>query len=94
MIRRHEVVNFMAPSQRGGNFRVKSVKLMYFFENLLLYSRAWFIQTKCIVIMNKEVSNKIVNSMTPWTGVLVLEGCFISHIVKIHYSFENILLYS
>ena len=45
---------------------------MYFLKNLLLYSGAWFRQTKCIVIMTKEGSTKIVNFMTPGAGVLVL----------------------
>ena len=39
-VRRQEIVNFMTPPSRGGNFRVKSVKLMYFLTNLLLYSQA------------------------------------------------------
>ena len=34
----------------GGNFGVKSVKLMYFSKNLLLYSGAWFRLTKCLSI--------------------------------------------
>ena len=33
------------PTQRGGNFGVKNVKLMYFFKNLLLYSQALIRQT-------------------------------------------------
>ena len=54
----------MSPeSLRGGNFGVKSVKLMYFFKNLLLYSGVWFRQTKYIVMMTKEGSTKIVNFM-------------------------------
>ena len=52
----------------GGNF---GVKLMYFLKNnLLLYSGAWPKQTKCIVMMTKEESTKIVNFMTPGAGVL------------------------
>ena len=39
------IVNFMTPTPRDGNFGVKSVKLMYFLKNLLLYSEAWFRQT-------------------------------------------------
>ena len=40
---------------------IKSVKLMYmyFLENLL-YSGAWFRQTKYIVMMTKEGSTKII----------------------------------
>ena len=38
----------------------------------LLYPGALFRQTKYKVMMTKEESTKIVNSMTPMTGVLVL----------------------
>ena len=78
----------MTPTQRGGNFGVKSVKLMYLLKNLLLYSGAWFRQTKYIVMMTKEGSTEIVNFMTPGAAVLVL-GCghILSHLVKMHYSF-------
>ena len=64
----------------NGNSEVKSVKLVYFFENLLLYSEAYIRQTKCIIVMTKEVSTKIVNFVTPGTGVLVLGRGHISHI--------------
>ena len=37
---------------------------------------------------------KILNFMTPGAGVLVLGRGNISHIVKMHYIFKNILLYS
>ena len=84
----------MTPTPRGGNFGVKSVKLIYFFKNLLLYSGARFRQTKCIVMMTREGSTKIVNFMTPGAGVLVLGRSHISHIVKMHYFFKNLLLYS
>ena len=69
-VRRQEIINFMTPIPRGGNLGVKSVKFMYFLKDLLLYSRAWFRQTKCIIMMIKERSNKIVNFMTPGAGVL------------------------
>ena len=55
---------------RGGNFEVKSVKFIYFLK-YLLNSRAWFRQTKYIVMMTKEGSTQIVNFMTPWAEVLV-----------------------
>ena len=62
----------MTPSlpPRGGNFGVKNVKLMFFLKNPLLYPRAWFRQTKYIVMMTKEGSTKIVNLMTPGSGIL------------------------
>ena len=44
--------------------------------------------------MAKEGSTKIVNYTTPGAGVLVLERDHINYIVKIHYFFINILLYS
>ena len=87
MVKRLEIVNFMTSTPRGGNFGVKSVKLMYFLKNLLLYSGAWFRQTKYIVTITKEGSTKIVNFMTPLAGVLVLGRGHISHIVKMHYFF-------
>ena len=61
---------------------------MYFLKNLLLYSGAWFRQTKCIVMMTKEGSTKIVNFMTPGAGVLVLGRGHIIHIVKMHNFFK------
>ena len=41
------------------------VKINYFNENLLLYSRAQIRQTAGIVIMSKEGSTKFVNVMIP-----------------------------
>ena len=67
---------------------------MYFLKNLLLYFQALIRQTKYVVMMTKEGSTKIVNFMTPGTGVLVLGRGHISHIVKMHYFFKNLLLYS
>ena len=65
---------------------------MYFLKKLLLYSGAWFRQTKCIVMITKVGSTKIVNFMTPRAGVVVLGGGNISQIVKMHYAFKNLLL--
>ena len=47
-------------------------------------------------MMTKEGSTIFVNFMTPGAGVLVLGHGHISHIhvVKMHYFFENLLLYS
>ena len=72
--RRKEIFNFKTPPPppRRGNFGVKCVKLMYFFKSLLLYSGAWFRQTKCIVMITREGSTKIVNFMSPGAGVLLL----------------------
>ena len=66
---------------------------MSFLKNLLLYSQALIRQTKYVVMMTKEGSTKIVNFMTPGAGVLVLGRGHISHIMKMHYFFKNLLLY-
>ena len=47
-VRRQVIVNFLAPTPRGGNFEVKSVNFIYFLRNLI-YSAAWLVQTKCTV---------------------------------------------
>ena len=59
-----KIVNSMTPSPRGGNFGVKSVKLMDFLKHLL-YSGSRFRQSKCIVIMTEEGHTKIVNFICP-----------------------------
>ena len=71
---------------------VKKFKIVVFLKNLLLDSQALIRQTKYVVMMTKEGSTKIVNFMTPGTGVLVLGHGHISHIVKLHYFFKNLLL--
>ena len=43
--------------------------------------------------MTKEGSTKIVTFMTPVAAVLALGCGQISHLVKMHYSFKNLLLY-
>ena len=45
-------------------------------------------------MMTKIGSTKIVNFMTPGAGVLVLGRGNISYLMKMHYSFKNLLLYS
>ena len=45
-------------------------------------------------MMTKEGSTKIVNFMTHGAGVLVLGRGHISHVVKMHYFFQNLHLYS
>ena len=83
----------MTPTPGGDNFGVKSVKLMYFSKNLL-YFQAQIRHTKYIVMLTKEGSTKIVNFMTPGAGALVLGRGHKSRIVKMHYFFKNLLLYS
>ena len=45
-------------------------------------------------MINKESSTKILTFMTPGAGVLVLGCGHISNIVKMHYFFKNLLLFS
>ena len=45
-------------------------------------------------MMTKEGSTKIVNFMTPGQGFLWWGVVIYSHIVKMHYFFKNLLLYS
>ena len=93
-----KIVHFMTP---GAGFLVLGcghishiVKMHYFFKNLLFNSQALIRQTKYVVMMTKEGSTKFVNFMTPGAGVLVLWCGHISHIVKMHYFFKNLLLNS
>ena len=59
-----KVVNFMTPRAGvlvpGRGHISYIVKLHYFFKDLLLYSQAKIKQTKCIIMMTKEVCTKIV----------------------------------
>ena len=92
-----KIVNFMTPRSGvlvlGYGHISQIVKMHYFFKNLHLYSDAYIRQTKYIIMMTKERSTKIVTFMTPRAGVFVLGCCHISHIVKMHYFFKNLLLY-
>ena len=45
-------------------------------------------------MMTKEMVYQIVNFMTPGAGVLLVGLSHISHIMKMHNSFKNLLLYS
>ena len=64
-VRRQEIMNFIAPTPRGDNFGIKSLKLMYFSQNLF-HSCAWIRQTKCKVMMTKERLIKICKFHAPW----------------------------
>ena len=93
-----KIVNFLTPGPgvlvlRRGHIG-KIVKMHFFFKDLLLYSQAQIRQTKYVVMMTKEGFTKIINFMTPGAGVLVLGRGHISHIVKLHYFFNDLLLYS
>ena len=47
-----------------------------------------------MVMVTEEGSTEIVNFMIPGVGVLGLRCRHISYIVKIHYFFKNLLLYT
>lgn len=47
---------------------------MYFFKNTLLYSWVLITQHEYIIVMTNEGSTKIVEFISPRTGVLVI-GC-------------------
>ena len=64
----------LPPTQKEGNFGVKSVQLLYFLKNLPLYSQALIRQTKYVVMMTKEGSSKIVNFMTPPGAGVLMKG--------------------
>ena len=93
-----QIVNFITPGTGvlvlGCGHINHIVKMHYFLKNLLLFSGACFRKNKCIVMMTKEGSTQILIFMTPRTGVLVLGRSHINHIVKMHYSYKNLLLYS
>ena len=59
-----KIVNLMTPREGffvlGRNHVSYKVKMHIFFKNLFLYSRVWFRQSKCIVMMTKESSTKII----------------------------------
>ena len=92
-----KIVNFMNPGAggfvlgRGHISHTCIVKMHHFFKNLLLYSQAYIRQTNYVVMITKEGSTKIVNFMTPGAGVLVQGHGHISHVVKMHYFFKNLL---
>ena len=92
------IVTFMTPGagvlMLGRGHISHILKMHYFFKNLLLYSQTQIRQTKYKVMMTREGSIKIVNFTTPGSGVLVLGCGHVSHIVKMHYFFKNLLLYS
>ena len=58
---------------------------------LFILSTLWH---EYVVMMTKGGSTKIVNFMTPGAGLLVVGHGHISHTVKMHYFFKNLLLYT
>ena len=93
------IMNFMTPGQlflqNGFGHVSLIVKIHYFLKNLYIYSQAKASKTMYIVMVTNEGSNKIVTFMTPAVAGVLALGCgHISHIVKMHYSFKNLLFYS
>ena len=78
-----KIVNFMTPGAGvlalGCGYISHIVKMHYFFKDFLLYSQAQTRQIMYIVLVTNEGSTKIVNFMTPGTGVLMLGCGHISH---------------
>ena len=71
------------------------VKNHYFFKNLILFSKRQNRQSKYTGMMTNQGSTKVVNFMTPsWIRGSLLGHGHLSQIVKIHYFFKNLLLYS
>ena len=60
------------------------VKIHEFFENLLLCFWVLNKLNKCIVMMSKSASSKIVNFMASGSGILVIGWGFIDYTMKIH----------
>ena len=79
----------------GGNLGVKSVKLVYFLKDLLLYYGTWFRQTAYKVPIIKEGlgSTKIINFITPGAGVLVLRCGYMTNSENALF-FKILLFYS
>ena len=92
-----KIVNFMT---HGAGFfllgrgHISHIVKIYYFLRTLLYSQAQIRQIMYIVIITKEGFTEIVNFMTPGAGVRVLGCGHLSDIVKMHYFFQNLLLYS
>ena len=90
-----KIKNFMTPMAGvlvlGGGHISHIVKMLYSFQNPCINQQTKYMFT---VMMTKKGTTKFVTFMTPGTGVLVLRCGHISHIVTMHYSFQNLLLHS
>ena len=74
-----------------GRGRISHImKMHYFFKNLPVYSQTWIRQTQFTLMMTKELSTKIL-PFDPGARDLVLGHDRISHILKMHYFFKNLL---
>ena len=69
----YKIVNFLTPGARElllGRVYIGDI-LKCIISLILLYFWARFRQTKCLIMMTKKGSAKIVNFMTPWVEVLM-----------------------
>ena len=71
-----------------------TVKMHYSVKNPFLNSEACFRQAKCIEMMSKEGSTKIVHFMIPMAEVLELSRDHLSLTVKMLYFLKNLPLYT
>ena len=94
-----KIVNFMIPGVgvlvlRCGHTSYIVKKTLFLTSSSLHFSQAQIRQTEGKVMMSKEGSTKILDFMTPRSGILVLGCGQISHIVKIHCIFNNLLIFT
>ena len=90
-----QITNFMTPGQgflQNECGHASHIVKMHFFC-FKIHSQAYIRQIMYIVMTSKENSNKIVDFITPEAKLPVLGCDHISHIVKMHYFFKNLLLY-
>ena len=84
-------LNFMTPGAGVlvlGHGHTCIVKMQYFFSSYCLHWHDY------VVMMTKGGSTKSLNFMTPGAGVLLLGCGQIRKMIKIHYFFKNLHLYS
>ena len=77
------------PTQREGNCGAKNVKLPYFLKKTSFLLPGIDQTNQGCSNDDQEGSTKIINIMIPRTGVLLLGGGHISHILKMHYFFNK-----
>ena len=92
-----KIVNFMTPG--AGVLVLGRGHISHIMKCIISLKTSFLLpgidqKTKYLVMMTKEGSTYIVNFMTPGAGVLALGRGHISHIMKMHYFFKNLLLYS
>ena len=88
------MAKFHDPLFQGEVIWGKKCKINVFLKKNLLHSQSLIWQTKYEVMMKLEGSTKIVIFMTPRAEFLVQGRGHMSHIVKMHYFFKIIFVYS